>query len=310
MPELSYHPPAAREIAQSVWETDFMRTRECLPWVIKRYPAAAAEVQELLKGPAATVAYVWNCLRIAEEGRAWARAEAAGVLERNEVARRQDTRSKELARSLSAHARVLEGGLRTLGLPGPLLISKALVGATDVELPGIVLEATRDSGSEEIPQFKPVSPYAFLDALSRLQSELAHYEGNAGSLHRYASNGILYAEPMDHRPARVSLSTGMLFAFELFSRLASMDDPPRLVLGLRMPSAGRPLHHVAAAFLGDALGEHLTEKQAADRVKKLIERNPGIGWGGFLDPPLEYLDTPALPRRRLLPLIFSDKRRE
>jgi hypothetical protein len=294
MRELPYERPGAGEIARSVWETRFTRRRRLPAWVRERYPAAAAEVQDLLKGPAATVAYVWDCIRIAEEGRAWARAQAAGVLERNEVARRQDTRSKRRTRSLSAHARVLVDGLRDLGVRGQLLVSKALVGATEVGLPGFVPEPTFDFGSQEVPQSKPVNPNAFMDALSRLQSELAHYEGKAGSLHRYASNGLLFAEPIDNRPARVSLSTGMLFAFELFSRLASMDDPPRLVLGLQMPSAGLPRHNVAAAFLGDALGEHLTEKQAADRVKKLIERNPGIGWGGFLDPPLEYLDTPPI----------------
>jgi hypothetical protein len=49
---------------------------------------------------------------------------------------------------------------------------------------------------------------------------------------------------------------------------------------------------IAVAFLGEALGEHLTEKEAKDRLDKFIERNPDVGWGGWVNPPTAFVDIP------------------
>jgi hypothetical protein len=84
----------------------------------------------------------------------------------------------------------------------------------------------------------------------------------------------------------------MLFSFALFGRIYGSLSQERLVHGMMMPTTGSPHWPLAVAFLGEALGVNSTPKEAADRVDKLIARHPGVGWGGTLDPPLQYLDTP------------------
>ena len=68
-----------------------------------------------------------------------------------------------------------------------------------------------------------------------------------------------------------------------------------------MPKTGKPHWGVAVAFLEEALHEHLTQKDAADRIDKLIARNPGVGWGGWLDPPTDTLTRriPTLGRENI-----------
>ena len=110
--------------------------------------------------------------------------------------------------------------------------------------------------------------------------------------HRYLVHGLLFPAPIDRRSSRPSLSTGMLFSFALFGRLFGPLSQERLVLGMTMPATGEAHWDVAVAFLREALGEHLNQREAADRIGKLIARNPGVGWGGWLSPPTEYLDTP------------------
>jgi hypothetical protein len=102
--------------------------------------------------------------------------------------------------------------------------------------------------------------------------------------HRYQMNGLLHAEPIDGRRAKPRLSTALLFKLILFTRVFT-NAPARAEIGGAMPNSGRPLWPIAVAFLGEALGEYATEKEAKDRLDKLIERNPGIGWGGWVDPP-------------------------
>jgi hypothetical protein len=109
--------------------------------------------------------------------------------------------------------------------------------------------------------------------------------------HRFQINGLLHAEPIDRRRAKPKLSTVLLFKLILFTRVITTASA-RVEIGGAMPTSGRPMWPIAVAFLGEALGEHLTEKEAKDRLDKFIQRSPGVGWGGWVDPPTAFVDIP------------------
>ncbi len=272
----------------------------------KRYPYTCEAFAKLVKRDGGND-LLWRLVYLVLDGgdhaRAWRRAEEAGLLDPDEAQRRRDVAFIEGARARAADARKLAAFIER----NPEFAAHALAHAllTIKAEDGAVPLRTATSGPLRVgeDEVDGVNPFAFgpktaPDVFARiLRAFAASLEkaprAKAGPwLHRWKVQPLIYPNPVDARTARADpLVSGLLFGTVLLARQFAADAPFFIQLGTQMPEGiGRPLWPVAAALVRDALGERLDAKNAQDRLTILIDRNKGLGWGGWSSPPDEFFE--------------------
>jgi hypothetical protein len=105
--------------------------------------------------------------------------------------------------------------------------------------------------------------------------------GHGPWLHRSTHGCLHFPSAIDtDRTVLPSVDTMLHFNLAFLFRKASTDNP-RLQSGEPMPESGKSHWDVVAALSNVVLRSTFTAEQARDRVRKLVEGNPGIGLMGW-----------------------------
>jgi len=265
-------------------------------WVRQRYPSGIKELEKVNNRSSRFWAYAWQCIESAEKARAWQRALEDGQVDPNEAARQLDVEYLRSVPRMAQAARQIANHIDLYPFKAAAALGRALLDLKEAS--GTVPLLNRTSNEDEVNPFG-YGPGTVPDVIANI---LRNYAAALDEMplakvgpfiHRFQFGALKFDTPIDRRSARPGLtSTSLLFELALFGRHFTAGEPVRLMRGIRMPDAGRPIWPVVVALLGDALDEHLTEHDAQDRLAKLQKRNTGVSWAGWPDLPERYLDTP------------------
>ena len=231
---------------------------------------------------------------------------AAGRPDPNQARRQEDVNFLREARAAVAAGRkfatFMQQSLERVWQP----VTRAILAVKEED--GKIPLITSSSDSEK------VNPFVFdqgshTEVLHRLicytlQSIEREPPAKAGPwLHRSQFGPLLFHRPIDIRSRLPDPQIDrLLFGTVLLARQFTSKTPFGVQKGMIMPTRaaraasdtnrdpGKPLWPLAAAVLSDALGEHLTEGAARNRLEFLIQRNPGLGWLGWPTPPSDLFD--------------------
>jgi hypothetical protein len=88
-----------------------------------------------------------------------------------------------------------------------------------------------------------------------------------------------FRRELDQQGNKPEAAAMLSFHLVLLNRLATMDNPPRLMMGTPMPSDGKPLYQAVAAAVSVALNQEWTAKAAKDAALMLTKADCRfIGW--------------------------------
>ena len=277
-------------------------------WAEDRYPETLAKLRDLLpdKHPRLWL-FANRVLEDAECARAWRAAAAAEVLDPYEAKRREDAKyldslEPQINAARAVAKRLLEHDFQRT----EIALSNALHDAA-VALGWTPQDANDPDRAGKFPLGRWPWPArdviahtlrAYADVLERIPAaKRGHWE------HRVRVGPLRFTKPVDQHPARPDLVTCLLFGATFWARWLSATglSPP---VGTPMPKGGRPLWSVAVSLVNEALGGNLGKKsgekldvrEAQNRLRRIIRRDPRVGWADWPVPPEPHF-PPTLEAR-------------
>jgi hypothetical protein len=252
----------------------------------RRYRRTLAALARHCDGTGRSAAFAEDIVAAGEAARAWSAARDPA-----EAQRRDEAGCRRAARAQANAARRLAAFLRNHPQrAGPALGAAPL--ATKAEGGAIPLRtvAERDSALDPFAIGRGSPPDVMARLLDPWADRLAA-DADGGSalarpafMHPFRIGPLLYPRRIDaHRARPDAAVNGLLFHAVMLAREHTSGGGFAILPGMEMPRVGRPLWDVAAVVVGDALGKQLDEKQAQDRMRVLLARNPGLQWIGWPD---------------------------
>ncbi len=272
-------------------------------WGQKLYPGTVARLRRLPQRDGRFWVFARRILEDAECAKEWKAADAAGIPDPNEAKRRRDRdyhaslpAQFNAARRIAAHLERHEFWRGEAALSAALLDAAVSLGWTPPDrMKDPDWFTTFPLGRWPWPArdvfVRTLKAYA--DRLERMWREREFGPWH----HRFQVGPLLFQKPIDRQSARTALASGLLFGTTFWARWLTSPKVFVVTAGMPMPTKiGDPLWPVAAELLGEALEEHVAEKEARERLNKLISRNPKVGWYGWPMPPEPFF-PPTLEER-------------
>ena len=270
------------------------------------YPSACKALEKHDDGSLRFWNYVHDVFEGADHARAWRKAREAGHPDPNEARRREDLGFLKDEPGGLAAGRKFVTFLKRWPEHAAMMAGAALLELKIED--GRVPVLTRTSDSDTVYVFNH-GPGSHTDVVLRLLSHMLEVPKKAPLakfgrwLHRHQVGPLAYPSPVDEHSRQADAEVdGLLFGTVLLSRRFTararwsvqpgtvMPTPKARTAGQTKRDPGRPLWGVAAALVSDALGVHLEENAARNRLNFLIQDNPGLCWIGWPPSPANFFD--------------------